>query len=308
MADFNLFGQTITGVNGFKLADTNGIDHTYTEGGYDLPMFVLDPDTQVFTCDKSFAEMGNYGNALLGVYVEGALQIAGDVVLYQFDTDSMKRVYIVYRQYLPRPSAGIEYYSDGTITRIDPPNITTLTATANGTYTDSSNRLYSEVTVNVEGGGSSAWTKVAETSYQVSTTNTSSETVATWETGHSELWTSDKIVYVRIRDTAGKRAGHFYGTDTFFMNTYPANSSTATSTSSGSIINIWSVDTATGKPYMQRYGYSTTGYGVYPNMFYSDGKIRIMARVNSAYSRTIDGTYKVEVYLLDPPTGAPIFE
>lgn len=154
MADFNLFGQTITDVNGFKLADTNGVDHTYTEGGYDLPMFVMDLGTQVITCDKSFAEMGNYGNALLGVYVEGALRIAGGVVVYQFD--GMKRVYIVYEQFRPRPTGGIEYYSDGTITRIDPPNITTLTATANGTYTDPDDRLYSSVVVNVPSSGGSS--------------------------------------------------------------------------------------------------------------------------------------------------------
>lgn len=157
------------------------------------------------------------------------------------------------------------------------------------------------------GGGGSSWTKVAETSYQVSGSSTTATTVATWETGHSEIWTSDKIVYVRIRDTVGKREAYFYGTDTFFMNMYPANSSTATSTASGSIINIWSVNTSTGNPYTQRYGYSSTGYGVFPSMFYSDGRIQISYRVNSAYSRAVNSIYSVEVYLLDPPTGAPIF-
>ena len=155
-------------------------------------------------------------------------------------------------------------------------------------------------------GGSSGWTKVAETSYQVSTTSTSTTTVATWETGHSELWTSDKIVYVRVRDTAGKRTGYFYGTDAFFLNFYAKNSpSSQAGLADGLIMTIWRVD-STGN-YAWRYGYGTTGYGVYPDQFYSDGRIRIRSRYNSNYSLTINGTYKVEVFLLDPPTGATIF-
>lgn len=185
-------------------------------------------------------------------------------------------------------------------------DIQPLEVTTNGTYTASgTTKGYSPVTVNVSSGGGSSWTKIAETSYQVSTTSTSAATVATWETGHSELWTSDKIVYVRIRDTAGKRAGYFYGTDTWFMNTHPANNSTSTSATTGNIMAIWACSSS--GTYTNRYGYESTGYGVYADTFYNDGRIRIRKRYNSNYSRTIDGTYKVEVYLLDPPTGAPIF-
>ena len=156
------------------------------------------------------------------------------------------------------------------------------------------------------GGGSSAWTKVAETSYQVSTTSTSATTVATWATGHSEIWTSDKFVYVRIRDTEGKRKGYFYGTDTWFINMYPANSESVNNTPNGILTEILAYSSS--GLYKCRYGYTTTGYGVYADMFYNDGSIRIRSRYQSTYSLTIDGTYKVEVYLLDPPTGAPIFE
>ena len=154
------------------------------------------------------------------------------------------------------------------------------------------------------GGGASSWTKVAETSYQVSTTNTSATDVATWETGHSELWTSDKLVYVRIRDTAGKRAGHFYGTDQFFMNSFPVNDSMTPNITTGVRFII---RYATGQFSISAYS-GTTGYGVYAYKIYEDGRIEIKERYNSSISLTIDGTYKVEVYLLDPPTGAPIFE
>lgn len=149
-------------------------------------------------------------------------------------------------------------------------------------------------------GGSSAWTKVAETTYTVNTSSTQAGTVATWATRHPEIWTSNKIVYVRIRDTAGKRAGRFYGVDAFFMNMYPENGS-GTSASNGILTNIWSY-TSNGA-FAWRYGYATTGYGVYPDTIYSDGRIRIRRRYNSSYSLTINATYKVEVYLLDPADG-----
>lgn len=145
----------------------------------------------------------------------------------------------------------------------------TKTITANGTYSasDDSADGYSSVTVNVPSSAASSWTKVAETSYQVSTTSTNTATVATWATGHSELWTSDKIVYVRVRDTAGKRAGYFYGVDQFFFNYTAKNHPEYSSVSEnlGIISIIWRYD-ANGS-YTSRYGYNTTGYGVYAEAF-----------------------------------------
>jgi len=178
--------------------------------------------------------------------------------------------------------------------------------TANGTYSaeDDDADGYSSVTVNVPSGGSSAWTKVAETTYQVSTTTTSAATVDTWATGHSEIWTSSKWVYVRVRDTAGKRNDHFYGSDQVFYNVNVVNGTSATSATTALHIstrysnNAFATSSAAG----------TTGYGVYADTLYSDGSIRIRRRYNSGASLTIDGTYKVEVYLLDPAGGVPIFE
>lgn len=155
------------------------------------------------------------------------------------------------------------------------------------------------------GGGSSSWTKIAETSYQVSTTSTSAADVAILETGHSEIWTSDKIVYVRIRDTAGKRTGYFYGSDNFFINPYLKNGSTVTSMTYGTRFYI---RYSTNYQFMLSMEYGANGYGVYANMLYSDGRVKIRSRYNSSNSLTIDGTYKVEVYLLDPAGGVPIFE
>lgn len=182
----------------------------------------------------------------------------------------------------------------------------TKSITANGTYSaeDDDADGYSEVTVNVPSSAASSWTKVAETSYQVSTSSTSASTVATWATGHSEIWTSSKWVYVRVRDTAGPRNGYFYGSDQFYMNHYPIIGGSTTSTNY-SVRYIWRYAT-NGSIGVANYT-GATGYGVYADTIYNDGSIRVRQRYNSTNSLTINGTYKVEVYLLDPPTGAPLF-
>jgi len=149
------------------------------------------------------------------------------------------------------------------------------------------------------GGGGSSWTKVCEKSYTRSTTSTTAATVETWSTTHSEIWTPNKYVFVRVRDTAGKRTGYFYGCDCFFMNDSAMTSGATTCTNMGGSCYYY----ATGIGH--RYIYNTTGYGIYADYIYSDGRVRIRERYHSTYSKTIDGTYKVEVYLLDPPS--PIF-
>ena len=152
------------------------------------------------------------------------------------------------------------------------------------------------------GGGASSWTKVAETSYQVSTTSTTAKEIDKWATGHSEILTSDKWVWVRVRDTAGKRAGYFYGSDSVFVF---LKDSSDTSSSAGVRFNI---QFDSSSRYAISASSSAVGHGVYADLIYSDGRIRIKSKYNSTASLTIDSTYKVEVYLLDPAGGVPIFE
>ena len=155
------------------------------------------------------------------------------------------------------------------------------------------------------GGGASSWTKVCEKSYQISTTSTSTTTQETWATGHSEIWQSDKWIYVEVKDTAGKRPGYFYATGQFFLPAAPFEGST--STSANAVARTRLCYTSNSK-FNQYNSASTTGYGVYVDTMYSDGRLRVQKRYNSTYSLTIDGTYKVEVYLLDPAGGVSIFE
>lgn len=192
----------------------------------------------------------------------------------------------------------------GGTARFDDASVTTATASdvASGKVFLASDGT---VTTGTSSGGSSSWTKVAETSYQVSTSSTSAGTAAMWETGHSEIWTSAKLVYVRVRDTAGKRAGYFYGSDNFFYNVAPANSGSVTGTNTSLHMTI---RYSTSGQYEISPTTSTTGYGVYSDTLYKDGRVRIRSRYNNIHSLTIDGTYKVEVYLLDPAGGVPIFE
>lgn len=189
----------------------------------------------------------------------------------------------------------------GGVARFDDASITTATASdvlqgklflsADGTITEGTN----------SGGGDSAWTKIAETSYQVSTSNTSVGTVATWETGHSEIWTSDKILYIRVRDTAGKRAGYFFGSDNYFS--IPPG--TATSNTTGV---RFSIRYFTSGQFGVTSANNSIGYGVYADTVYNNGSVRIRQRYNAGSSLTVDGTFKVEIYLLDPAGGVPIFD
>lgn len=145
--------------------------------------------------------------------------------------------------------------------------------------------------------GGSSYTLLGSDEFTVNTSSTTATEVGSF-TVQSTIWTSDKLVYVRIRDKAGKRAGYFYGTDSFYMNEYPANSDTTQTYVRG---------------FKQAYRYASNskfsgtastaeaGYGVYPRSIESDGTVTIYSRYNATNSLTINGTYLVQVYLLDYP-------
>ena len=180
--------------------------------------------------------------------------------------------------------------------------VTSLSVTENGTYTATEGTAYSPVTVNVPTGGGSNWTLIGSAEFNVNTTSTSESAVGTISLTN---YTPDKnvIVWVYIRDKAGKRNDYFFGSDTIFINYRLANGNKGTvSTKSVSSLYI----------YNNTYNMNTaTAYGVYGySLNNEDNKheIVIKSKYNSSSTRTIDGTFKCDVYMLTVPTGMAMFD
>lgn len=144
-----------------------------------------------------------------------------------------------------------------------------------------------------------SWTKIASKSFDVSTTSTSNTNIGSIELG-SDYYTKDAIIYVRVRDHNGKRNGYLYGTDTFFLNYYDANSATSNLTVGARLIHRVS---SSGS-----YTSYSGSYGIYAYSITSDGNLHIYSRYNSTYTLTINGTYDVEVYKLEYIKGKEIYE
>lgn len=151
--------------------------------------------------------------------------------------------------------------------------------------------------------GGSSWTLLGSTELTVNTTSTNASSAGSINIG-STVVDKSKIIYVRIRDNAGKRAGYFLGSDTFFINYQKANSSTSTLSYAARLIHRYS----SSNQYGQYIGATSTGYGVYGYSITNAGVVNIYKRYNSNYSLTINGTYSVEVYSLDYPDGESVFD
>ena len=146
-------------------------------------------------------------------------------------------------------------------------------------------------------GGGSNWTLLGSKEMTISTTSTSNTNQG--DITCSGAFTKDDIIWVRVRDKAGKRAGYMYGTDTFFLNANKANSSTSTYSTKATEVIRYSTSS--------QWACYTGNYGVYGYSISSAGKILIYSRYNSTNTLTINGTYVIEVYKLTLPTGKTIF-
>lgn len=150
-------------------------------------------------------------------------------------------------------------------------------------------------------GNAAGYVKLGEKDFTANTTSTTAISLGNLTLSGSSIWTSSKIIYISIRDKAGKREGYLYGTDAWFVNANPINGSSTTSIST---------------PARMKYTYSSSGewiadrtttvFGVYVYDINSSGRIRVYARYDSTHSLTINGTYHMEVYALDFPNGAPM--
>ena len=144
----------------------------------------------------------------------------------------------------------------------------------------------------------SSWKLLGKTTLTVSTTSTSAATAGSITL--PQAWTKSKIIYVRIRGQAGKRAGYFYGHDTYFTNLNIANGSTSSLSTAARMIYAYTSDG-------NWYEYSSS-YGVYGYSISSAGVVTIRRRYNSTYSLTINDTFDVEVWALDFPDGKSPFD
>ena len=148
------------------------------------------------------------------------------------------------------------------------------------------------------GGGGHGYTLLGSNDFSANTTSTSNTSLGSITV--AAAWTKAKIIYVRVRDKAGKRAGYFYGSDVWFVNSNLANGSTSTFATGARAIIRYSTSS-------QFATYTGTGYGVFGYDINSSGRVRIYTRYNSTNSLTINGTYHCEVYALDWPDGVSPF-
>lgn len=137
--------------------------------------------------------------------------------------------------------------------------------------------------------------KMYETTLTVATTDTAATAFTTLKTTLSDLYTKDKLVYIKIRDTEGPRQGYFFGDDTWFAN-YRAASNLTSTMSIGSHLCYRNESDGT-------WGVYSGGYGVYPYSINSVGSIVIRTRYHDTYSLTINSTYKLEAFLVSWPFG-----
>lgn len=151
------------------------------------------------------------------------------------------------------------------------------------------------------GGGSSNWTLLASQEFTVNTTSTSNKSVGDISLTLSDYNDKNTVLWVHVRDKAGKRNGYAYGTDTIFFHYQLANDST-NSLSVRPVMNFSVSSSGT-------YSGTASAYGVFGYRLYytsSSHYVQIYSRYNSSYG-TINGTFKCDVYKLTMPTGTTLF-
>lgn len=148
-----------------------------------------------------------------------------------------------------------------------------------------------------------AWTKIAEKDVSASNISISDTLLDEIDTG-GKAYTKDKIIYVRIRDKAGKRNGYFLGSDCFFINFQKANETTNQLSIGARATTYYSTNNG---GYRTSTTGSGTGYGVYAKGIKSDGYVQIYT-MYSSYAREVNGTFHIEVYTLEYPDGISIFD
>lgn len=172
------------------------------------------------------------------------------------------------------------------------------TMDSSGTTTLETQGKYCEGNIDIEyvKPSGSSYVKLAETELTLNTTDTTSKLVGTINAPVADIWTPNDVIYVRIRDKAGKRDGYCLGSDNWYVNANAANGTQSNLSTAARLIYSY----ANGQ-----YSVAATGYGVYAGYISHDGFVAVYTRYNATLG-TINGTYKVEVYKLPfPESGSP---
>ena len=146
--------------------------------------------------------------------------------------------------------------------------------------------------------GGYGYTKLAEQDFTVNTTSTTETSVGTLTAPGAYAAVKvnkSKLLYVRVSNKGEKQAGYFWGADCFL--------------GSSRIMFGYRINSQTGAISIYE---GSSGFGIYPSTnITEEDVVTIAARYNSnassAYSCTINGTFHVEVYLLDWPDGVSPF-
>lgn len=153
------------------------------------------------------------------------------------------------------------------------------------------------------GGGGSNWTLLATQEFTVSTTSTSNTSIGTIQLSLDDAYADpETVLWVHIRDKAGKRVGYFYGSDTIFFHWQLANGNPNS-------LSIRPIITIRGNEDNKYTGAAST-YGVFGySVYYTEANhyLSIYSKYHSTYG-IIDGTFKVDVYKLTMPSGVVLFE
>lgn len=118
-------------------------------------------------------------------------------------------------------------------------------------------------------------------------------------------YTSDKIVYIKTRDTKGRRPGFWFGCDIFVINEKPANNED-TNLNNQIIIRSYYIDNESKIKIIEGQ------FGLYVNNLYladnqSKAGIRVFAKRNEEFALD-DSLYLIDVYLLDWPDNKSPFK
>ena len=160
-----------------------------------------------------------------------------------------------------------------------------------------------KTTGTASGGGGSSWELVWEQDFEVSTTSTSAGIAGTIDLPQdifSQIH-SDKLLVISIKDVAGTRNGHFYSSWSYWAAPRLNNGTLTTGA-----WNVVSLPDGEGTYPKISMGTASTQAGVYAySVSYTSTSTRVTIRrkYNSTVSYTIDGTYRVRIYLLDLSAG-----